>query len=97
MIESGLTSVKKVSNPPLNEFIVIDLISQRNEVNRLLSGLDDETKLKWLRQYGELTVVPPIGNSVIAYRFRSHVGLEAGFFFRDGNFIFIGDHHTFPS
>ncbi len=75
----------------MDDFVLIDLFSQRHAVGQRLIGLDDDTKLAWLDQYGELVMVHP---HPLTYHFCSFVGLRAIFFVREGRFIFLGDHTT---
>ena len=75
-------------------FHLIDLVSQCAAVERILAGMSEPQKIDWLTKRGRVDFVPMrIGPKV--YEFTSTVGREARFFFRDGLFIFLGDHTTF--
>jgi hypothetical protein len=71
------------------------LISQRHAVATHLATLDEAAKLEWLGQYGELTELPLTSNCPRTFAFQSWVGQAAGFYLREGTFIFLGDHTTF--
>jgi hypothetical protein len=79
----------------MDGFVLIDLISQRQAVVMHLAPLDEAAKLGWLKQYGELTELPLTPNYPRTFAFQSWVGLSAGFYLREGTFIFLKDHTTF--
>lgn len=78
----------------MDEFILIDLLSQRHAVARQLAELDDDGKLEWLRQRGELTEIPMTTAGPRAFGYRSFVGIESAFFLREGRLVFLGDNTT---
>ncbi len=81
-----------------NEFHLLDLPSQGNAVERLLTGCSAEEKLAWLSACGEISRVPiRLPNSRPIYRFVSTIGMECVFFIDDDKFVFIGDHTTYTA
>ncbi|MGV3484774.1 MAG: hypothetical protein ACO1RT_10180 [Planctomycetaceae bacterium] len=77
-------------------FVLIDLVSQRDAVRALLRDVDTETRLDWIASWGTLRTVDVPRSFKQAYVFESRTGLTAGFFFDDdGDFVFLGDHFTF--
>tara|TARA_R110002167_G_scaffold68493_1_gene193272 strand:+ start:57 stop:305 length:249 start_codon:yes stop_codon:yes gene_type:complete len=79
-----------------SDFILIDLVSQRDAVRDFLRDVDTASKLEWIANWGTIrTIEHPSGLRQI-YAFESRLGLRAGFFFDDSDdFVFLGDHHTF--
>jgi hypothetical protein len=82
------------SSRRIDDIVLLDLLSQRHAIAQHLAEVDDDAKLEWLRQRGELTQIQITVPAPPTYRFRSSVGLEAAFFLRDGQFVFLGDHTT---
>jgi hypothetical protein len=79
----------------MDDFVLIDLNSQRHAVAMHLAPLGEAAKLEWLRQYGELTELPLTPDYPRTFAFQSWLGMEAGFCLREGIFIFLGDQTTF--
>ena len=78
-----------------SEFVLIDLVSQREAVRKLLGDRDADAKLNWIAAHGTIRKIEHSGKRP-TYVFKSPIGFKAGFFFDDaGDFVFIGDHHTF--
>ncbi len=78
-----------------SDFALIDLVSQRHAVRRHLHTIDCDAKLAWLASHGIIRTIDHAGFRR-TYVFESRLGLTAGFFFDDsGDFVFLGDHHTF--
>lgn len=79
-----------------DEFHLIDLASQARAVERHLRGRPAADKLAWLRDRGEVTLIRKADARRFpdSYSFRSRLGLEVVFFFRDDQFVFIGDNTT---
>jgi hypothetical protein len=69
-------------------FVIIDLFSQCEAVNRHIEGWSQSQTLRWLRQFGhvKLEAYDAIG---VSHVFRSASGLETPFSFDDNNFIVI--------
>ncbi|MDB9519740.1 hypothetical protein PN466_22615 [Roseofilum reptotaenium CS-1145] len=78
-----------------NNFHLIDLVGQREAVREHLQGFTEEEMLRWLKAYGRLEEYYNSAATHQIYIFTSNLGIEAGFFFRKGQMIFIGDHYTF--
>ena len=78
------------------DFVLIDLVSQRDAVRELLRGVDTASKLEWIASWGTIrTIEHPSGLRRI-YAFESRLGFRTGFFFDESDdFVFLGDHHTF--
>ena len=72
----------------MNEtFDLIDLVSQRAAVERLLPGLRDDEKIAWFSVRGRITTVPKTkALAITVYHFSSPAGREATFFLQDGRF-----------
>ncbi|MDA8745942.1 hypothetical protein N9N28_15045 [Rubripirellula amarantea] len=78
-----------------SDFALIDLFSQRHAVRKYLRGLDSDAKVEWIALHGTIRTIDHVGFR-LAYVFESRLGFRAGFFFDDsGDFVFLGDHHTF--
>ncbi len=78
-----------------SDFALIDLVSQRHAVRKLLRGVDPDAKVEWIASHGTIRTIDHPGFR-LAYVFESRLGFTAGFFFDDtGDFVFLGDHHTF--
>src|SRR5258706_15388345 len=75
-------------------FYLIDLVSQCAAVERRLAGMSKAQKIDWLSAHGRLAPFPKHEGPQV-FHFTSTVGLEARLFFRDGFFVFLGDHTTF--
>lgn len=76
-------------------FTLIDLVSQRDAVRELLVDDTTEAKLAWIGSHGTIRTIDNSGFR-LTYVFESRLGFTAGFFFDDaGDFVFLGDHHTF--
>jgi hypothetical protein len=80
----------------IDDFVLIDLTSQRHAVAKHIASLHEEAKLEWLRQRGELTELCLEPTASRTFVFRSCVGLEARFFLREQVFTFLGDHMVIP-
>lgn len=79
----------------LFNFALIDLVSQRDAVRRFLRGLDADAKVEWIASHGTIRTINHSGFR-LTFVFESRLGLTATFFFDDsGDFVFLGDHHTF--
>ncbi|MCB1044713.1 MAG: hypothetical protein KDC35_17350 [Acidobacteria bacterium] len=77
-------------------FVLIDLVSQANAVQRLLVGLADDEKIRWLRRHGDVDEIPNLPHGYPRhYSFVTPVGKECAFFLRGDEFVFLGDHSTF--
>jgi len=76
-------------------FHLIDLVTQRAAVERLLAGLSDDDKVSWLSKRGRIIPIEMTDTQVRFFHFISLQGPEAFFFLRDGQFVFVGDHTTF--
>ena len=64
-----------------SDFVLIDLISQRNVVRTFLDGVDIPAHLEWIRRWGTLETIeqrPPFPTTFV---FESRMGLRAGFYF----------------
>jgi len=78
-----------------SDFVLLDLVSQRHAVRKYLRDLDADAKVKWIASHGTIRTIDHPGFR-LTYVFESRLGFTAGFFFDDsGDFVFIGDHHTF--
>ena len=66
-----------------SEFVVVDLYSQRHEVENHVRGCTEEQVLSWLSCFGDVHELKPMGISGL-YSFRSVVGLVTVFGL-DGN------------
>ena len=78
-----------------SDFALIDLVSQRDAVRSFLLGLDTDAKVEWIASHGTLRTIDHAGFR-LTFVFESRLGFTAGFFFDDsGDFVFLGDHHTF--
>ena len=79
-----------------SDFVLVDLVSQRDAVRVMLRGVDITNRLEWLKSQGTLQTIehsPPFQRT---YVFESRLGIIAQFFFNDsGDFVFLGDHSTF--
>lgn len=77
-------------------FHLLDLVSQGRAVERHLIGLAASEKLEWLSARGKLKPKSkeyPFEEQ--SYSFESVTGRKCFFFFKNDNFVFIGDHTTF--
>jgi len=77
--------------------VIVDLYSQREAVAAKLRELPGPDKTGWLQQRGELIKIPMSVPAPTTYLFRSNTGIETGFFIRDGQMVFLGDHTTIGS
>ncbi len=77
------------------QFHLIDLVSQRKALREHLQGFTEEEVLTWLKAHGHLEQYYNSAATHQIYIFTSNLGIEAGFFFRKGQMIFIGDDCTF--
>ena len=78
------------------KFVLIDLISQREAVRKVIQNLSVEEKITWLSKHGMVSKLEMPKNYKQVYCFESTLNLEACFFFDDNNkLVFIGDHTTF--
>ena len=76
-------------------FALLDLVSQRKAVRKLLRDVDVQTKLVWIESHGSIRTITHPGFRT-TYVFESRLGFTAGFFFDDeDDFVFLGDHYTF--
>lgn len=81
--------------PIQSNFTLIDLVSQRHAVREFLCGLEIDAKVEWIASQGTIRIVDHAGSRLV-YVFESRFGFRAGFFFDEsGDFVFLGDHHTF--
>jgi len=76
-------------------FHLIDLVTQRAAVERLLAGLSDDDKMSWLSKRGRIIPIEMTDTQEKVFHFISPTGREAIFFLRDGQFVFVADHTTF--
>lgn len=74
----------------MNEFHVVDLVSQREAVRQYIRGWSRERVLSWLASRGTLQSFAISGRD--HYSFESAVGLRATFFFGPEGLVFVGDH-----
>jgi hypothetical protein len=77
---------------------LVDLASQAFYVEQHLAGLTIDEKVAWLSARGVLDMVvlqDRRDGPTNVYYFQSHAGLRCAFVFRDGRFLFYGDHSTF--
>ena len=82
----------------IEDFHLIDLISQAGAVRRLLAGKTDSDKLAWLAKHGKLEMLPgEHPDSRQTYKFESVIKQEAVFFLDTGDLVFVGDHSTFTA
>lgn len=79
-----------------SDFVLIDLVSQREAVRQLLRDVEPAAKLDWIASWGTIRTIDHRPNFRLSYAFESRLGFRAGFFFDDdGDFVFLGDHYTF--
>ena len=78
----------------MNEFILIDLDSQYDEVSIFIAAKPIEHILEWLQQFGEVTHINhPYDNAL--YGFRSSTGISTGFrLTQDGKLTLVRPHST---
>lgn len=73
------------------EFIVVDLISQAEAVERYTTGLSPEAIIAWLGTQGRVTAVM---QTPTAYLFESSTGMQTTFWFTpDGHLIITPRDH----
>jgi len=77
----------------MNDFQLVDLVSQREAVRDYLRGKSDEEVLQWLADRGQLVRQDIAGRA--HFQFESHAGRRATFFFDNGDLVFVGGHTTF--
>lgn len=81
----------------MNNFCLIDLISQREAVKAHLNGLSEDKILNWLSMRGKVerfTKRSLDKKEKQVYFFTSSIGIEARIFFDNDEMIFIGYHST---
>ena len=78
----------------MDDFHLIDLISQRNAVRRHLRGWTATEILDWLSARGTLTQLP-ISSERPCFHFQTPAGFTATFFFNNTEIVFVGDNTTF--
>ena len=79
-----------------SDFVLIDLVSQRDAVRDFLRDVDTDSKLEWIASWDSIRTIDHRPNFRLTFVFESRLGFHAGFFFDDsGDFVFLGDHHTF--
>jgi hypothetical protein len=77
----------------MEEFVVIDLISQSSAVAKYVKGWETSQILEWLGERGELAEEKTrFGKH---YRFTSALGREAIFYLDFDKFTFVVEHTTF--
>jgi hypothetical protein len=80
----------------LADFVLVDLVSQRDAVRVLLRDVDIDNRLEWLKSQGTVQAIEHSPPFPLTYVFESRLGIIAQFFFNDsGDFVFLGDHSTF--
>ena len=77
----------------MNDFQLVDLVSQRAAVRDHLRGKSNEEILHWLAARGQLKRQDVSGRA--HFHFESPTGRRALFFFDEGDLVFVGDHTTF--
>jgi hypothetical protein len=76
------------------DFHLVDLVSQREAVRRVLNGKSEKDVLAWLSERGRVTPIPSrVGPT--SFEFESATGQRAQFFFSKGDMAFVADHTTF--
>ncbi len=79
-----------------SDFVLVDLVSQRDAVLAVLRDLDIANRLKWLQSQGTVQTIEHSPGYPRTYVFESRLGIIAQFFFNDsGDFVFLGDHSAF--
>ncbi len=80
----------------LANFVLVDLISQRDAVRVVLRNVEMTDRLEWLKSHGTVQSIVHSPGYPRTYVFESRLGIIAQFFFNDsGDFVFLGDHSTF--
>lgn len=80
----------------LADFVLVDLVSQRDAVRVVLRDVDIANRLEWLKSQGTVQTIEHSPGYPRAYVFESRLGIIAQYFFNDsGDFVFLGDHSTF--
>jgi hypothetical protein len=80
----------------LAEFVLVDLVSQREAVRVVLQGIDIANRLVWLKSQGTVQTFEHSTPFPRTFVFESRLGIIAQFFFDEsGDFVFLGDHTTF--
>lgn len=74
--------------------IVVDLYSQRKAFADITAAMTEDEKLDNLRRCGEVVELPLRNGFPRTFVFRSKTGIEAAFFFRENELVFLGDHTT---
>jgi hypothetical protein len=74
-------------------FVLVDFVTQRAEVSKLLAGRSVPEIVAWLGTFGVATVRMSGPRQVID--FRSPSGRSATFFVEGDTWVFIGDGTTF--
>ena len=77
----------------VDDFDVIDLVSQAPAVEHRLAGLTATEKLEWLAEHGIIVRIE--GSFPGVHRFESRLGISCGFFIKGDKFVFLGDNTTF--
>ena len=79
-----------------SDFVLIDLVSQRDAVREFLRDVDTAFKVEWIASWGTIRVIEHPSGLRRAYAFESRFGFRTGFYFDEtGDFVFLGDHYTF--
>ena len=82
----------------MDDFHLINLVSQGAAVQKLLEGMTQDEKLSWFANHGrieemQMSTFHPEQKRV--YQFESAIGIETRFFFDGDMLVFMGDHTTF--
>lgn len=77
----------------MDEFHLVDLVSQREAVRQHVRGWPRDRVLGWLAGRGSLQAFAISGRD--HYSFESCVGLRATFFFDAEGLVFVADHYLF--
>lgn len=77
----------------MNQFVLIDLVSQRHAVRQHLEGRSKGEIVDWLSRHGRIERQTIQSREV--FRFESVIGIQATLFFDGDEIVFVGDHHTY--
>ena len=78
------------------DFHLIDILSQCEEVEARLRGKSLEEKERWFASQGELLRLPDWIDSCPRYNFKSWAGVERPFGIRGDEILVFGEHFVFP-
>ena len=82
----------------LDEFVLIDLVSQASAVQRRLAGMTRAERLDWLSGHGQLSEIQARHPEALqTYCFESNTGIRSVFFFDEDSIVFVGDNTTFTA